>query len=103
MELIDIGCNLAHDSFDSDREEVLQRARAAGVVQLVVTGASEAGSIASLALAREHPGELFATAGVHPRAGLLPRSVAAGGTARRIRAAIADRHRQRAAAVSAPA
>jgi TatD DNase family protein len=66
MELIDIGCNLAHDSFDSDREEVLRRARAAGVVQMVVTGASEAGSIASLALAREHPGELFATAGVHP-------------------------------------
>ena len=29
--LIDIGANLTHDSFDHDREAVLQRARAAGV------------------------------------------------------------------------
>jgi len=66
MELIDIGCNLTHDSFAGDRNEVLQRARDAGVVQMVVTGASEQGSIAALDLAREHPGILFATAGVHP-------------------------------------
>jgi TatD DNase family protein len=66
MELIDIGCNLTHDSFDSDREEVLARAREAGVVQMVVTGASREGSRTALQLARQHPGELFATAGVHP-------------------------------------
>ena len=66
MELIDIGCNLTHDSFDSDRDQVLERAREAGVVQLVVTGASETGSQAALSLAQEHPGRLFATAGVHP-------------------------------------
>jgi TatD DNase family protein len=66
MELIDIGCNLTHDSFDSDRDQVLEHARDAGVVQLVVTGASEAGSQAALGLAQEHPGRLFATAGVHP-------------------------------------
>ena len=40
MQLIDIGANLTHDSFDHDRDAVLQRARAAGVVQMVVTGAS---------------------------------------------------------------
>ena len=39
MQLIDIGANLTHDSFDRDREAVLQRARAAGVSQLVITGA----------------------------------------------------------------
>ncbi len=66
MELIDIGCNLTHDSFDSDRDEVLQRAREAGVVQMVVTGASAEGSEAAVALAHRHPGELFATSGVHP-------------------------------------
>jgi TatD DNase family protein len=66
MDLIDIGCNLTHDSFDKDREQVLERARAAGVVQMIVTGASADGSRAALRLAREHPGELFATAGVHP-------------------------------------
>lgn len=66
MEIIDIGCNLTHDSFDSDRETVLQRAHEAGVVQMIVTGASAEGSRDALKLAREHPGELFSTAGVHP-------------------------------------
>jgi TatD DNase family protein len=66
MELIDIGCNLTHDSFDCDREQVLERARQAGVTQMVVTGASAEGSRKALELARGFPGELFATAGVHP-------------------------------------
>jgi len=66
MDLIDIGCNLTHDSFDSDRATVLEHAREAGVVQMIVTGASEEGSRKALELALQHPGELFATAGVHP-------------------------------------
>ena len=66
MELIDIGCNLTHNSFDDDRAQVLDRAHEAGVVQIIVTGASADGSMAALELARDHPGELFATAGVHP-------------------------------------
>jgi len=66
MELIDIGCNLTHDSFDSDRARVLELAHEAGVAQMIVTGASEEGSKAALQLAREHPGQLYATAGVHP-------------------------------------
>jgi TatD DNase family protein len=64
--LIDIGINLAHDSFDADRDAVLARARAAGVVQMIVTGSSEASTAAAVALARAHPQRLFATAGVHP-------------------------------------
>jgi TatD DNase family protein len=66
MKLIDIGCNLTHDSFDKDREAVIERAHEAGVVQMVVTGASKDGSRAALELASEHPGELFSTVGVHP-------------------------------------
>ncbi len=66
MQLIDIGANLTHDSFDHDRDAVLQRARDAGVTQMVVTGASREHSPLALALARTRPGELFATAGVHP-------------------------------------
>lgn len=66
MELIDIGCNLTHDAFDADREAVLARAKAAGVVQIIVTGASEEGSRAARELALRHPDTLFATAGVHP-------------------------------------
>ena len=64
--LIDIGINLGHDSYDHDRDEVIARAHAVGVVQMVVTGATLAGSVRAVALAREHPGRLFATAGVHP-------------------------------------
>ena len=66
MHLIDIGANLTHDSFDHDRDQVMARARDAGVVQMVVTGASREHSPMALELARAHPGELFATAGVHP-------------------------------------
>jgi TatD DNase family protein len=66
MELIDIGCNLTHESFDRDLPEVIANARAQGVVQMVVTGASEGGSIKARELAQAWPGVLFATAGVHP-------------------------------------
>ena len=66
MDLIDVGANLGHESFAVDLDAVLSRARAAGVVQMVVTGASREGSRRALALARAHPGFLYATAGVHP-------------------------------------
>ena len=66
MQLIDIGANLGHESFAHDFDAVLARARAAGVVQMVVTGASRAGSAHALQLAQAHPGVLYATAGVHP-------------------------------------
>ena len=66
MELIDIGANLGHESFAHDLAEVLARARAAGIVQMMVTGASRQGSRDALQIARAHPGLLFATAGVHP-------------------------------------
>src|SRR5215472_5384663 len=64
--LIDIGINLGHDSYDGDRDAVLSRAREAGVAQMLVTGATLSGSHGAIALARQHPGMLFATAGVHP-------------------------------------
>jgi TatD DNase family protein len=66
MQLIDIGANLTHESFRPDLDRVLERAHAHGVAQMVVTGASAAGSRMALAMAQAHPGVLFATAGVHP-------------------------------------
>ncbi len=65
-ELVDIGVNLAHDSFDADRDAVMQRAAQAGVAQMVVTGSSVDSTRKAIELARAHPGVLFATAGVHP-------------------------------------
>jgi len=63
--LCDIGANLAHGSFDHDRDAVLQRARDAGVERIVVTGSSADSSRKALALARATPG-LYATVGLHP-------------------------------------
>jgi len=65
MTLVDIGVNLAHDSFDSDRDAVIARAREAGVARMVITGSSLSSSAAALRLAQQDPG-LFATIGVHP-------------------------------------
>lgn len=64
--LVDIGANLAHDSFDDDRDEVLQRAADAGVSRIVVTGSSDESNRKAAQLAQEHPGVLWSTAGVHP-------------------------------------
>src|SRR5690606_26575340 len=65
-DLVDIGANLTHESFRADFDAVLERARAHGVTQMLVTGASAGGSRAARELARAHPGFLHATAGVHP-------------------------------------
>jgi len=64
--LIDIGVNLAHDSYDADRDAVIARARAAGVCRMIVTGSDLESSRHAVALARQYPGVLHATAGVHP-------------------------------------
>jgi TatD DNase family protein len=66
LTLIDIGINLGHDSYDVDRDSVIARAAAVGVTQMMVTGASVAGSRRAIEIARARPGRLFATAGVHP-------------------------------------
>lgn len=64
--LIDIGANLAHDSFDDDRNEILQRAHDVGVTKIIVTGSSDESNIKAADLAAAHPGVLYSTAGVHP-------------------------------------
>jgi len=66
LTLIDIGLNLGHDSYDADRDAVISRAQKAGVVQMIVTGATLEGSRKAIELARSRPRQLYATAGVHP-------------------------------------
>ncbi len=65
-ELIDIGANIAHDSFDDDREAMMQRAADAGVTRIVVTGSSDESNVQAAKLAEHSPGILYSTAGVHP-------------------------------------
>ena len=62
--LVDIGANLADEAFAGDVEDVLARARAAGVSRIVITGTSVARSAAALELAERHG--CWSTAGVHP-------------------------------------
>lgn len=64
--LIDIGANLAHNSFDDDRDAVMQRAADAGVARMIVTGSSDDSNVQAAAMAEGNTGVLFSTAGVHP-------------------------------------
>lgn len=66
LDLIDIGANLTHDSFDPDRDAVIARAAACGVRRMIVTGSTAESSRQAADLAASLRGILFATAGVHP-------------------------------------
>ncbi|MFO2464090.1 TatD family hydrolase [Pseudomonas sp. 15FMM2] len=69
MQLIDIGVNLTNPSFDDKHQAVLDRAYAAGVSQLILTGTSLEGSEQALELCQqwdESTQRLFSTAGIHP-------------------------------------
>jgi TatD DNase family protein len=66
MNLIDIGANLTSKQFRSDRDAVIDRALAAGVAQMVVTGTRVEASQEASRLAASRPGILYSTAGVHP-------------------------------------
>lgn len=69
MQLVDIGVNLTHPTFARDPRAVLDRAYAAGVTQLVLTGTSLGESESALNLCRElDDGQqrLVCTAGIHP-------------------------------------
>ncbi len=65
IALFDTHCHLQARSFDADRAEVLARARAAGVAELVVIGESEGSSRAGINLASSDP-RIWAAVGLHP-------------------------------------
>jgi len=62
--MIDIGVNLLHPQFESDRVAVLERAKAAGVTELMVTATDLPMSRTAIAFCEDH--DLYCTAGVHP-------------------------------------
>lgn len=64
--LIDIGANLTQESFNVDLPAVLDRAKAANVSHMVVTGSDIAESVKAIELATKYPSILSATAGIHP-------------------------------------
>ncbi len=66
MQTIDIGINLINKRFQYDANEVIQRAKDAGVSPMILTGVSLFVSQKSAQLAKKHPKNLFSTAGLHP-------------------------------------
>lgn len=66
MQLVDIGANLTHESFQHDYAEVLDAAQAAQVAHIILTGTDLASSAAAAQLAAANPVLLSSTAGFHP-------------------------------------
>lgn len=66
QQYIDIGVNLTGSSFKADVDDVILRARDAGVVQMVVTGTDLEHSEQALAMCHQYADTLKSTAGVHP-------------------------------------
>ncbi|MDO6409078.1 MAG: 3'-5' ssDNA/RNA exonuclease TatD [Pantoea sp.] len=64
--MFDIGVNLTSTQFAKDREQVVARAREAGVTGLLITGTNALESQQAQRLAALHPGYCWSTAGVHP-------------------------------------
>ena len=64
--IVDIGANLTNKKFSRDLDQVIQRAREAGVTKIMVTGTSIHSTKEALRLTRLYPGTLYSTAGIHP-------------------------------------
>lgn len=66
LPLIDIGANLGDPSFDIDREDVIARAKRAGIAAMVATGTSvwSISRAAEISESLQYP--IYFTAGVHP-------------------------------------
>src|SRR5476649_1312087 len=66
MRFVDSHAHLADPAFDSDRSDVIARARTAGAVAIVAIGESLAAAARARELSAAHRGFVYFTAGVHP-------------------------------------
>lgn len=64
--LVDSHAHIDTSRFAADREVVIAAAFAGGVTRIIDPGCDLASSQAALALAKAHPGAIFAAAGTHP-------------------------------------
>lgn len=65
MKLIDSHCHLDAQQFDSDRDQVIKKARKAHVASIITSGTNILSSAKAVELA-EFYDDVFATAGIHP-------------------------------------
>lgn len=66
FEFIDSHAHVADPAFDTDRDDVIGRARAAGARAIVCIGESLGAAARAKEIAAAHPGFAFFTAGIHP-------------------------------------
>ncbi|CAX57770.1 3'-5' ssDNA/RNA exonuclease TatD [Erwinia billingiae] len=64
--MFDIGVNLTSTQFAKDRDQVVKRAKDAGITGLLITGTNALESQQAQSLATRRPGYCWSTAGVHP-------------------------------------
>ena len=65
MEYIDTHCHLDEDAFEPDRDDVVARAAAAGVVRVIPIGTTAHTSHRAVEVAGRYPG-VFAAVGIQP-------------------------------------
>lgn len=64
--MIDICVNLTNSQFRNDREQVIQNAFDAGITAMIVTGPNKRHNHYAFEWAKNYPGQLYATSGIHP-------------------------------------
>jgi TatD DNase family protein len=65
MPLVDTHCHLNFERYDNDREDVVARARAAGVTRIIIPAIDIATTYEALGIAAKYDG-IYAAAGIHP-------------------------------------
>ncbi len=65
MAIYETHCHLNHPQFESDLDQVLQRAEASGIGRLLVVGYDMASSRRAISMANTHP-NVVASIGIHP-------------------------------------
>ena len=65
MEFVDTHCHLDWNSFDADREAVIDRAAQAGVTRMITIGVDAPSSRRAIEIAEAHDA-VYAAVGVHP-------------------------------------
>lgn len=63
---IDIGINLINRQFEGEIDDIIQDALEQDVTKMILTGTSVRSSQASAEIAKQYPGVLYSTAGIHP-------------------------------------
>jgi len=69
LPLVDTHCHLNFKSFAEDLDAVIARARAQGIQRIVIPAVDIPSAESAIALAKAHPGFIYAAAGIHPNDG----------------------------------